>query len=140
MEKTETLARLISNTREQRGYSQIGLAKKANLDLSLIENIESGQELFLASSVRQKLAMTLKLNSAKIKSLEKMPENTEKKAEITDKIQELRFKILHEGLIGHKCPDCGQKLICKITVMYDLEDNIIRHPKARCSKCPFQIK
>ena len=37
------------------------------------------------------------------------------------------------------CPNCGEKLITGIAKLYDLEDNLILRPKARCSKCPFQL-
>ena len=37
------------------------------------------------------------------------------------------------------CPICGEKLITRIAKLYDLEDNLILRPKARCSKCPFQL-
>ncbi len=140
MKKTQTLAQLISDTREKAGYSQRGLAIKANIDVSAIEDIESGRELFLPATVRQKLSIALKLSPKKIKSLEKYPEDPVKKFEISDKAGELKLKILEGQLKGNECPVCGAELICRVAVMYDLEDNMVRHPKARCSKCPFQIK
>lgn len=140
MKKEETLAQFISTTRENRGLSQKGLAVKANVDISIIEDIESGRELFMAATVRQKLANALKIHSNKIKSLEKQPETSEADFELADKIEELKLKITNEGLTGHTCPVCNSELICRVSVMYDLENNVISHPKARCSKCPFQIK
>jgi len=56
-------------------YSQKGLAIKANIDISIIEDIESGRELFLATPVRQKLASALKINATKIKISGKRTEN-----------------------------------------------------------------
>lgn len=140
MKKNTTLAQFISETRENKGYSQKGLSVKANLDISLIEDIESGQDLFLATPVRQKLAVALKLDARKIKSLEKIPKTSEKDFEIADKTEEIRLRILEEGLKGHSCPVCNSELMCRVSVMYGVEDNIIRLPKANCSKCPFQIK
>jgi transcriptional regulator with XRE-family HTH domain len=140
MQKNETLAQFISEARENAGYSQKGLAVRANIDISVIEDIESGRELFLATPVRQKLASALKLSSQRIKALEKQPETSEKDFELSDKIDELKWRILNEGLKGHNCPVCGSELACRVSVMYDLEENMIRHPKANCSKCPFQIK
>lgn len=139
-DENQTLAQLIAISRENRGMSQKGLAIKANLDISLIEDIESGRELFLSTTARQKLASALRLSLGKIKSLEKMPESSEADFELADKIEELKFEILNKGLKGYKCPVCGSDLICRVAVMYDLEDNVVSHPKARCSKCPFQIK
>lgn len=135
MSPKKTLAQLVSEKREAAGYTQKGLADRANLDIYTIESIEAGQELFLPPSIRQKLAMALKLNPRTIKTYEKPPEEQEPDYDI----QLLKLKILNEGLKGHKCPQCGADLVCRVAVMYDLEDNIIREPKARCSKCPFNL-
>lgn len=140
MNKIITLAQFISETREKAGFSQSGLANKANIDLSVIEDIESGRDLFLSATTRQKLAIALKLSPKKIKSLEKHPENHVKEYEISEKTEELKLNILEGRLRGNKCPQCESELICRVAVMYDLEDNEVKHPKARCSKCPFQIK
>ena len=140
MKKNETLAQFISTTRENMGYSQKGLAVRANIDITLIDDIESGRDLFLATPIRQKLANALKIHANRIKELEKLPEMSEKDFELADKIEELKSRILNEGLKGHTCPVCNSELVCRVSVMYDVEDNIIRHPKAYCSKCPFQIK
>ena len=140
MKNKQTLAEFISETRETQGYSQTGLAVRANLDAETLDDIESGRELFLPATVRQKLAMALKLNPKKIKSFEKQPNTSVKDFEIADRTDEIKLDMLEKGLKGHKCPACGQELVCRVEVMYDLEDNMVRHPKARCSKCPFQIK
>lgn len=140
MKKIETLAQFIYEKRENAGYSQKGLAVKANLDISIIEDIESGRELFLSTPTRQKLATALKISAQKIKSLEKQPDTSEVDFILADKIEGIKLEILEKGLKGHTCPICGAGLICRVSVMYDLEDNVIRHPKAYCSKCPFQIK
>ena len=140
MKKNETLAQFISTLREDRGFSQKGLALKANIDISTIEDIESGRELFLSTPVRQKLAASLKTDAKKIKALEKEPDSGEKDFELMDKIEGLKERILTEGLKSHLCPVCNSELQCRVAVMYDLEDNMVRHPKANCSKCPFQIK
>ena len=140
MKQNTTLAQLISTKREELGYSQKGLSSKANIDLSIIEDVESGKELFLSPSIRQKIALALKLTPQKIKLFEKQPQANEKDFEIAVKTEELKIEILNENLKGHKCPVCGAELVCRVAIMYDLEDNLIRHPKARCSKCPFLIK
>lgn len=131
-----TLAQFVSETREKVGLSIMGLAKKANLPVGVIESIEEGQELFLATSIRQKLAKGLKVSLSDIKDLEKtfddgLPD------ELT--IEELKMEI-KQGKKDLKCPQCSSDLICHVEKMFDLEDNLIFHPKARCAKCPFQIK
>ena len=71
--KYDNLAQMVSSVREKLGLSQSGLAKKCNLTVEEIENIESGQELFLPPTIRQKLAKGLKLNLLEIKMYEKTP-------------------------------------------------------------------
>lgn len=138
MHSEVTLAQLISTTREKFGWSQSGLAKKANVPVEIVENIEAGQDLFLPSTVRQKLAKALRLELHQLKSIEKQP--TVRKEIPADYIEELKLRMLEGQLEGNACPVCGSELICRIAIMQDLEDNVVKHPKARCSKCPFQIR
>ncbi|EKE03795.1 MAG: hypothetical protein ACD_20C00150G0008 [uncultured bacterium] len=138
MEK-KTLAEFVSSRREEIGLSQKGLANKSNLDLSIIESVESGQELFLATSIRQKLAKGLKIESKAIKSLEKHPK-TNKADPSPDYIEELKLRILDGQLSGNACPVCKSELVCRVAEMLDLHDNPVKHPKARCSKCPFLLR
>lgn len=140
-----SLAQFVSQKREDVGLSQKGLAQKCNLTLGEIENIESGSELFLSSTMRQKLAKGLKMTLDEIKKYEKSEnfELTSQEPTFENKIEEIKDEILNEQYAGKKeikCPNCGENLITRIAKMYDLEDNLILHPKARCSKCPFQIK
>ena len=135
MEKT-SLAQFVQEKRENLGLSVKGLAKKCHLNLDLIEKIEAGEELFLSTTVRQNLAKVLKCEPAEIKELEKDFENKFVSDEV---IEDLKEKIL-QGENDLTCPNCGSKLVTRIAKLYDLEDNLMLHPKARCSKCPFQIK
>jgi DNA-binding XRE family transcriptional regulator len=138
-EKQElSLAQFVSQTREEVGLSQTGLAKKSALSLQTIEEIESGQEIFLASTIRQKLANGLKLKPSDIKKYEKHL-NFDLLQDSEDIIF-IKNKILSNNIEDLECPVCGSKLITRIAKMYDLEDNLILVPKARCEKCPFQIK
>lgn len=134
----KSLAVFVSELREKLGLSQTGLAKKSALPLQTIEEIESGQELFLASTIRQKLAQALRLKPSELKHYEKnpnfslMPDN--------DVTVFIKNQILANDVADLECPVCGSKLITRIAKMYDLEDNLVLVPKARCEKCPFQIK
>ena len=74
MTQEKSLAQFVSELREKIGLSQTGLAKKSALPLKTIEDIESGQELFLASTIRQKLANALKIKPAELKRYEKHPD------------------------------------------------------------------
>lgn len=135
----DSLAHFVSCEREALGLSQSGLAKKCNLQLEQISSIESGIETFLSTTVRQKLAKGLKTSLEQIKIYEKGEVFTFGSAR---EIEDLKEQILQNGENSKAalyCPVCGSKLIVRIAKMYDLEDNLVLHPKARCSKCPFQI-
>lgn len=132
----KSLAQFVQQHREKLGLSTNGLAKKCHLELALIEKIEAGEELFLATTIRQNLAKGLKCSLDEIKKHEKDFNN---KFVDEDIIQDLKERILR-GETNLICPKCHSLLITRVAQMYDLEDNLMLHPKARCSKCPFQIK
>ncbi len=131
----KTLARFIQERREQVGLSVTGLAKKSNINPEIIEEIESGKELFLPVTIRQNLAKGLKCLPEEIKKYEKDFTNDFVSLEIIESLKDL----ILNGAGGLKCPKCGANLITKVERMYDLEDNLVLHPKAHCSKCVFQI-
>ena len=132
----ESLAEFIQTNREKLGLTTLGLAKKANLELQVLEDIESGKDLFLSVSQRQKLARVFKCSPNEFKLRER---SYEFKLIEYDKIAEIRNKILkHETNL--RCPMCGEPLVTRIAKMYDLEDNLTLIPKAHCVKCIFQIK
>lgn len=137
MEEKITLAKFISELREKKGYSQEGLARRANVDLKIIEDIEGAQEFFLSVVVRQKLARALKVEPALIKKYEREHNNAKPDENY---INQIKDNILSGNLEGNLCPMCGTELLCRVARMQDLEDNLILHPKAHCPKCPFQIK
>lgn len=132
----KSLAQFVQQNREKLGLSTGGLAKKCHLDLVLLERIEAGEELFLPTTVRQNLAKGLKCSLDEIKVLEKDFQNRFVNESV---IESLKDRIL-KGQTELTCPKCHSPLVVKIEKMYDLEDNLILHPKARCSKCVFQIK
>ena len=131
----KTLAQFVQKRRDDLGLSPKGLAARCNLDTALIEEIEAGKELFLSVTVRQNLAKGLKCNPNEIKKLEKDFTNDLVSPEIIDSLKEL----IINGAGGLKCPRCGAALVTKVSQMYDLEDNLVLHPKAHCTKCVFQI-
>ena len=132
----KSLAEFISEKREKAGMSTTGLAKRSGISIETIEDIESGKELFLSVTIRQKLARALKLQLAEIKSYEKTVTDISVKPETIDDIKEM----ILNGETDLYCPICGSKLVVRIAKMYDLEDNLVLHPKAHCSQCIFQIK
>ena len=137
--KDISLGQFISQKRESLNLSQEELAQKANLTLEEIQAIEQGLELFLASTIRQKLAKGLKIDNKEIKQYEAKTDFTLAKNNIMDSIREMILLNSQNPNFEIKCPLCGEKLITRIAKLYDLEDNLILRPKARCSKCPFQL-
>ena len=131
----KTLAQFVQTRRDKLGLSPIGLAKKCNLDLNTIEEIEAGKELFLAVTVRQNLAKGLRCHPEEIRVYEKDISTDLVSPQVIESLKELILK----GSGGLKCPKCGAPLVTKIVQMYDLEDNLVVSPKAHCSKCVFQI-
>lgn len=132
----QTLAQFIQKKREDIGFSAKGLAMATNLPLETIEDIESGKDLFLSVTVRQNLAKILKCSPEEIKKLEKDFNNHV----VSDSVIESLKELILNGAGGLKCPVCGAPLVTRIQKLYDLEDNLMLHPKAHCTKCAFQIK
>ena len=131
----ETLAKFIQTKRKELDMTPKGLAIAANISLDMVEDIESGKELFLSVTVRQALAKVLKCEPDEIKQLEKDIANDIISPEIIESLKQL----ILNGAGGLKCPKCGAPLDPRVAKMYDLEDNLVLHAKAHCTKCPFQI-
>ena len=138
--KYHSLAHFVSCEREKIGLSQQGLAKKCNLDIEQISSIESGIETFLSTTVRQKLSKGLKTSLEEIKRYEKNEDFHFSNNYDIEKIKEEILLNQGNSKAAFFCPICGSKLIVRIAKMYDLEDNLVLHHKARCSKCPFQVQ
>ena len=131
----KTLAQFIQQKRDTLGLSTKGLAMHSNVPLEIIEELESGKDLFMSVTVRQALAKVLRCTPEEIKSLEKDFTTDFVSPQIIESIKEL----ILNGAGGLKCPKCGAPLITRIAKLYDLEDNLMLHPKAHCSKCAFHI-
>ena len=132
----ESLAEFIIKKREKAGLSTIGLANKTNIKLELLEDIESGKELFLSVTQRQQIARVLKISPKELKEYERSYEFQEISDDV---INNLKAQILNHKTDLH-CPMCGELLVTRIAKMYDLDDNLVLQPKAHCTKCVFQIK
>ena len=85
----KTLAQFVQQQRDDLGLSPKGLAVKSGLELSLIEDIEAGKELFLSVTVRQNLAKGLKCHPEEIRRLEKDFRNDFVSLQIIDSLKEL---------------------------------------------------
>ena len=106
------------------------------MDLETLEDIESGRELFLPVTIRQKLARVFKCSPNEIKKYER---EYEFKMVSDEEIEDLKSRILKRET-NLRCPICGEPLVTRVAKMYDLEDNLVLQPKAHCVKCIFQIK
>ena len=96
----KTLARFVQERREQVGLSVTGLAKKTNLAPEIIEEIESGKELFLPVTIRQNLAKGLKCLPEDIKKYEKDFSTDFISYEVIESLKDL----ILNGAGGLKCP------------------------------------
>lgn len=134
-----SLGQFVALKREELGLSQEELALKSSLSLEQVQAIEQGLELFLASTIRQKLAKGLKIDNKEIKQYETKTDFSIAKNSQMDSIREMILLNSQNPNFEISCPLCGEKLITRIARLYDLEDNLILRPKARCSKCPFQL-
>lgn len=136
----KSLAQFVIERRGKLNLSQDLLAQNSGLDIEQIQNIEQGYEIFLPTTIRQKLAKGLKIENKELKRYEIKTDFDFVKSNVMDEIKE---KILLNSTnpdFEIKCPKCGEKLVTRIAKLYDLENNLILHPKAECSKCPFQLR
>ena len=134
-----SLGQFVALKREELGLSQEDLAFRSSLTLEQVRSIEQGLELFLASTIRQKLAKGLKIENKEIKQYEIKTDFVLAKNSQMDSIREMILLNSQNPNFEINCPLCGEKLVTRIAKLYDLEDNLILRPKARCSKCPFQL-
>ena len=101
----ETLASFVQKTRDNLGMSAKGLANRANIALSVIEDIESGKDLFLPVTIRQKLAKALRCSLDDLIALERGYQDIKVSDDV---IMSIRQKILnHENLfLAYFSPSC----------------------------------
>ena len=131
-----SLAEFIQTQREKAGFSIYGLADRTSIPIETLEDIESGRELFLPVTTRQKLARVFKCSPNDIKKYER---EYEFKMVTDEMLEDLKSRILKRET-NLRCPMSGEPLVTRVARMYDLEDNLDIQPKAHCVKFIFQIK
>ena len=105
-----SLGQFVALKREELGLSQEDLANKSSLTIEQIQSIEQGLELFLASTIRQKLAKGLKIDNKEIKLYEiKTDFNLVKNSQM-DSIREMILLNSQNPNFVINCPICGEKL------------------------------
>ncbi len=138
----DTLAQRVRYLRDVRDMTQRQLAAKAIVDVDLIQDIETGIELYLSPAVRQKIARSLGVLSEVIKEVEKVPpaehhtvieERQTKSVGLLDAIQRN-----HKG--NYFCPDCGGSILVRIFNRRDMNDDPIDAIKANCTQCLFRLE
>lgn len=134
-----SLAQFIVEKREELGLTREELASKSGLMTEQIASVEDGFDMFLSTTIRQKLAKGLKIENKEIKQYESKTDFSLSKNSTMDEIREKILLNYNNPNFVINCPLCGEKLVYRIAKLYDLEDNLILRPKARCSKCPFQL-
>jgi len=136
----ETLAERIRYLREKRYMSPEMLANKALIPVSMVEDLEAGIEMFLAPSVRQRIARVLHVRPSQIEEAEKPPEVNDAETPLLQrKGASLREEILRDPDAPHLCPSCGAPLAVRQFERRDLRDNPLLVIKANCTRCLFRL-
>ena len=135
-----TLAERIRFLRERRYMSPEMLAAKALIPVEMVEDLEAGIEMFLAPSVRQRIARVLHVRPSQIEEAEKPPEmNDAETPMLQRKGVTLREDILQAPDAPHLCPSCGAPLAVRLFERRDLMDNPLNVIKANCTRCLFRL-
>ncbi|MDX2084498.1 MAG: helix-turn-helix domain-containing protein [Candidatus Melainabacteria bacterium] len=143
----ETLAQRIQHLREQRGVTQQRLAHLANVPVQLIEELESGVELFLSTASRLKLARALRVRPGILKEVEVSSQpaiqvDSAYNHEVSSAFGQastLPFEAMATNPKGFwPCPACGGALQIALRDREDLRHHPIVVLKARCTECLFR--
>ena len=137
----KTLASRMSFLRNARRIHIRELSHEARVSIELLEDIESGIETWLPTSIRQRIARVLKvdpniLEEVEVKNEMKEELSKEPPLELIERIQE---DILY-GVKNIPCPICQSPLRVWVQEGFDLNRNSIKTPKAHCTVCVFLLK
>lgn len=135
-----TLAQRVRYLREKRYMTAALLAKRAQVPLQTIEDIEAGIETFLAPAIRMRLARALHVRPMVIREVENEPLNLSME---TPKLQRESLGLLEamranpEG--AHVCIRCGAPMTVRLFERQDLQENRFTVIKANCTQCLFRL-
>lgn len=137
----KTLASRVSYLRNARRIHIAEFSLNARVSVKYLEDIESGIETWLPTSVRQRIARVLSvdpiiLEEVEVKILNQDDFPKEPPLELVERIQE---DIL-SGIKHIKCPLCGSLLKVWIQEGLDLIEQPVKTPKGHCTVCVFQLK
>ena len=133
-----TLAVRMQEWRDRRLLTQAALAQRANIPLRMIEDIESGIELFLPIIIRQRLARILHIHPRQIQELERPPRHPQNLG-LQAKGGSLLQAILDNPDGSHTCPACSAPLNVRFFKRLDLQNRPLNVVKAACSQCLFRL-
>ncbi len=134
----ETLALRVQHLRHLLNMTPNGLAKKAQVPLTLVEDLEAGLVSFLSPAVRQKIARALRCPSDVLREVEKTPDKPFKASPIAKK--QMLEAIIRSPYGTYTCPECEGELRIQYFERRDLEDNPITAIKVNCLKCLFRLE
>jgi len=135
-----TLAERIRFLREKRYMTPALLAQKAQVPVSMVEDLEAGIEMFLAPAVRQRIARVLQVRPSQIEEVEKPPESESAETPMLQrKGLNLRDEILQDPDAPHLCPSCGAPLAIRVFERRDLQDRPLLVIKCNCTRCLFRM-
>lgn len=137
----KTLASRVSFLRNLRKFHIAELSHEARVSIKLLEDIEAGIETWLPTSIRQRIARVLKVDPNILEEVEvkkNIDEDLPKEPplELVERIQQ---DIL-SGIKDIKCPICQNPLRVWTQEGLDLNEQLIKTPKAYCTVCVFQLK
>ncbi len=137
----KTLASRVSFLRNGRSIHIADLSLRAKVPIKLLEDIEAGIETWLPTSVRQRIAIVLKVDPYILEEVEVKIQSTDEiyRNPPGELIERICGEIL-EGVSDIKCPLCSSEMKTWIQDGFDLNGNPIKTPKGYCKNCVFQIK
>ena len=138
----DTLSRRIQFLREDLDLTQRQLARKSQIALSQIQDIEAGLELFLAPSVRLKLARALRVQASVLQEVESATGAFSTDGD-PNALAEAGHHLLHQVSRApeqeYSCPHCQAAIVVRVFERRDLEGNPIQAIKIHCTQCLFQL-
>lgn len=137
----DTLSGRLQALREHSDLTQRQLAQRAQVTLQVVEDIEAGLDVFLAPSMRQKLARALKVPPKWLQVVEKQPEDMAQapKANVSTVAQLIDY-VAHRPKEVIYCPLCQSELVVQWFERLDIDDTPLVEVKIHCSSCLFRCQ
>ena len=136
----KTLASRVSYLRNERQLHIAELSLQARVSIELLEDIESGIETWLPTSVRQRIARVLKIDPIVLEEVErKKYAGAEKENLPPELLERIQDEILN-GATEINCPVCGKQMKTWIQEGFDFNGEQVKSAKGHCMTCVFQLR